>query len=156
MDEAQKFKERRSETAAAMDLLQVCYQRHKLPFLRPCNRQPLTGLYHPASSLQSSSPNRVPLGGCANAWPMLQTHGDRRRWVMTGTPIQNTPEELFSYLRFLRYSPFDDLKAFNDVFRKGNTATKIARLAAIVKPVMLRRTKRSKIDGVPILTLPRK
>ncbi|KAI0054757.1 hypothetical protein BV25DRAFT_1922398 [Artomyces pyxidatus] len=35
------------------------------------------------------------------------------RWCLTGTPVQNTVEELYSYIKFLRASPFDSWEYFN-------------------------------------------
>ena len=38
---------------------------------------------------------------------------------MSGTPIQNSPEELFSVLHFLRYAPFDTPAAWHDLLREA-------------------------------------
>lgn len=31
------------------------------------------------------------------------------RWVLTGTPVQNKIAELYSFFKFLRFSPYDDI-----------------------------------------------
>jgi SNF2 family DNA or RNA helicase len=32
-----------------------------------------------------------------------------RRWILTGTPVQNQISELYSFFRFLCYAPYDDM-----------------------------------------------
>jgi SNF2 family DNA or RNA helicase len=36
------------------------------------------------------------------------------RWLLSGTPIQNSVQDLYSYFRFLRWVPFDQLSVFKE------------------------------------------
>jgi SNF2 family DNA or RNA helicase len=36
------------------------------------------------------------------------------RWLLSGTPIQNSVQDLYSYFRFLRWAPFDQLSVFKE------------------------------------------
>ncbi|WVQ61960.1 uncharacterized protein L199_000093 [Kwoniella botswanensis] len=80
------------------------------------------------------------------------------RWCLTGTPIQNSVEELFSLFKFLRARPLDDWEDFRDRIIKpvkdGKTKLAMKRLHVILKAIMLRRTKDATIDGKKILNLP--
>nr|XP_019049476.1 hypothetical protein I302_03265 [Kwoniella bestiolae CBS 10118]OCF28406.1 hypothetical protein I302_03265 [Kwoniella bestiolae CBS 10118] len=80
------------------------------------------------------------------------------RWCLTGTPIQNSVEELFSLFKFLRARPLDDWEDFRDRIVKpvkdGKTKLAMKRLHVILKAIMLRRTKDATIDGKRILNLP--
>ena len=78
----------------------------------------------------------------------------KARWVLTGTPLQNSPKEMFSYLHFLRYEPFCELAAFRRVFKAGSLVEVSARLREILRPIMLRRTKATTIEGTRIVQLP--
>lgn len=77
---------------------------------------------------------------------------------MSGTPLQNSPEELFPYFVFLGYEPFNTRAAFSKLMREaavlGQGQRGLERLRSILAPVMLRRTKQSLIDGQPIVQLP--
>ena len=72
--------------------------------------------------------------------------------------MQNGPEELFAYFVFLRYQPFCDLPAFEALMKEEAVldagAPGLTRLRSILRPIMLRRTKESQIDGAPIMALP--
>ena len=86
------------------------------------------------------------------------------RWCMTGTPMMNNVGELYPYLRFLRIRPYNQEKLFkaeivNPISKSMSAAGQkqaMQKLQALLKAVLLRRTKRSKIDGKPILSLPEK
>ena len=81
----------------------------------------------------------------------------QRRWCLSGTPLQNNVDDLFSYFRFLRYEPYGDPGAFRTMVKdpiRADPAVGFRRLQVILKAVMLRRTKQSQIDGEPIVRLP--
>ncbi|KAL1837336.1 hypothetical protein VTJ49DRAFT_3979 [Mycothermus thermophilus] len=87
------------------------------------------------------------------------------RWCLTGTPMMNGVSELFSLIRFLRIRPYNNFTTFQRDFRcltpRGNKndstrQTAMRKLQAVLKAMMLRRTKTSTIDGEPILRLPPK
>lgn len=79
------------------------------------------------------------------------------RWCLTGTPIVNKVEDVYSAIAFLRLSPFDDHAWFNRTvmrpIRKGEVEG-LERLSGIMSLFCLRRTKDQKIDGKPLLRLP--
>ncbi|KAI0255631.1 SNF2 family N-terminal domain-containing protein [Lactifluus subvellereus] len=83
----------------------------------------------------------------------------RYRWMLTGTPVTNTLADLYGLIRFGRFRPWNDWQSFNEYISKvqvHDAPLAAARAQGILTPVLLRRTKDSKLDGKPLLTLPPK
>ncbi|XWS18361.1 hypothetical protein CRYUN_Cryun32bG0037200 [Craigia yunnanensis] len=83
----------------------------------------------------------------------------KRRWCLSGTPIQNAIDDLYSYFRFLRYDPYAAYNSFCSSIKipiTKNPAKGYPKLQAILKTIMLRRTKGTLLDGKPIINLPPK
>ncbi|CAG0915009.1 unnamed protein product [Notodromas monacha] len=80
-----------------------------------------------------------------------------RRWCVTGTPIQNKELDLFSLLKFMRFSPFDEREVWKRfVDNKSQAGQK--RLNLVVKAILLRRTKdqTDAITGETLVNLPKR
>lgn len=85
----------------------------------------------------------------------------RSRFCLTGTPMMNGVEELFSLVRFIGIKPYDDWSKFNLDFVKPLKSpneqfrdTAMRKFQALLKAILLRRNKQTKANGRPILTLP--
>ncbi|XP_021735489.1 helicase-like transcription factor CHR28 isoform X1 [Chenopodium quinoa] len=83
----------------------------------------------------------------------------KRRWCLSGTPIQNSIDEMYSYFRFLRHHFYSSYKNFyggikNPISRDPNIGYK--KLQAVLRTLLLRRTKETLLDGEPIISLPPK
>lgn len=79
-----------------------------------------------------------------------------RRWAVSGTIIQNSLEDVFSLMRFLRHEPFCE-HAFwsNAVTKTPDFSVALNRVKKILSPIMIRRTKETRDKtGELILTLP--
>lgn len=81
-----------------------------------------------------------------------------RRWCLTGTPIQNNLEDVYSLLRFLRVEPWRSWGWWNKLvqkpFEEGDERG-LKLVQSVLQPIMLRRTKCSTDkEGRPILVLP--
>ncbi|KAJ3278488.1 hypothetical protein HK104_002295 [Borealophlyctis nickersoniae] len=80
-----------------------------------------------------------------------------RRFVVSGTPIQNSLTDLYCIVKFLRLSPFDDYDWWNRVFARpvrNNEPEAITRLKMLMQFICVRRTKDMYFDGKPIIQLP--
>ncbi|KAG1743712.1 SNF2 family N-terminal domain-containing protein [Suillus paluster] len=80
------------------------------------------------------------------------------RWCLTGTPMQNTVEELFSLIKFLRVRPLNEWQNFNEQIaqpiKAGRPVRALKRLHVVLQSIMLRRTKDFVLNGKPIISLP--
>lgn len=97
-----------------------------------------------AQAIKSSSSAR---------WKILLGFHCRNRLLLTGTPIQNSMQELWALLHFIMPTLFDSHEEFSEWFSKDieshaeNKGTlnehQLRRLHMILKPFMLRRIKRN-------------
>ncbi|KAK5945312.1 hypothetical protein PMZ80_002516 [Knufia obscura] len=85
------------------------------------------------------------------------------RWCLSGTPMQNSVEEMYSLIKWCRIRPYNDWDKFSkDIARPLKARYEVGqkrameKLQALLKAILLRRTKKSQIDGKPILQLPEK
>uniref|UniRef100_A0A0K2SX23 Chromodomain-helicase-DNA-binding protein 7 n=1 Tax=Lepeophtheirus salmonis TaxID=72036 RepID=A0A0K2SX23_LEPSM len=63
------------------------------------------------------------------------------RLLLSGTPLQNNINELFSLLSFLEPSQFNSQEAFIKEFGDMQNEAQVTKLQALLKPLMLRRMK---------------
>ncbi|GAB0488916.1 hypothetical protein MMPV_000129 [Pyropia vietnamensis] len=99
------------------------------------------------------------------AWQARATYmlPAERRWCLSGTPIQNSVDDIYSLFLFLRYYIVDTYSQWSKVWKKRLNSNDAAvrertfkRFQVVLGTVLLRRTKSEEVDGVPILVLPPK
>lgn len=86
-----------------------------------------------------------------------------RRWSLTGTPIQNTLDDIYSQFLFIRYFLVSSYREWYLKYKRplesargGPKTALFKRFQAMLGVVLLRRAKSDKIDGKPIINLPKR
>ena len=74
----------------------------------------------------------------------------RRISLLTGTPIQNNINELWSLLNFIEPSRFSDQYEFEDKFKDIRSKEQLMELKRILEPYMIRRMK-NEVETIPPL-----
>lgn len=82
-------------------------------------------------------------------YTVLKDFNSTDRLLITGTPLQNSIEELWSLLHFLMPGKFDSLDLFKEHYTDLHQEDTIARLHRELKPHILRRVKKDVEKSLP-------
>ncbi|WAR19412.1 HLTF-like protein [Mya arenaria] len=80
-----------------------------------------------------------------------------RRWILTGTPIQNSMKDLWSLINFLQVNPFTDQqwwrRTIERPLERGDSSA-LKRVQHLMGHLAMRRTKTQMYNGKPLVKLP--
>jgi DNA repair protein RAD5 len=84
----------------------------------------------------------------------------KRRWALTGTPIQNKLDDLFALVRYLHYEPWSNStfwKTYITIPFEKQDPRALSAVQSVLEPIVLRRTKAMRDQkGQPMVPLPTK
>lgn len=67
------------------------------------------------------------------------------RWCLTGTPYQNTADDVYSLVKFLQIPPFVEWNYWRERIsgpaKNGRMSLALTRLRTLLRAIMIRRTK---------------
>lgn len=96
-----------------------------------------------------------------DTWSAVMSLQAERRWCLSGTPIQNCVDDLYSLFCFIRYKFVANYEMWNLKWKKQlehpdprRRTRAFRRFQTITGVVLLRRTKMDKINGKPLISLP--
>ncbi|KAJ7124849.1 hypothetical protein O6H91_Y561900 [Diphasiastrum complanatum] len=79
----------------------------------------------------------------------LHNYRTRHRVLLTGTPLQNNLDELFTLMHFLDAGKFGSLEEFQQEFRDKNQEEQVRRLHKMLASHLLRRVKKDVMKELP-------
>ncbi|KAF2083196.1 hypothetical protein K490DRAFT_52277 [Saccharata proteae CBS 121410] len=77
------------------------------------------------------------------------------RWALSGTPVVNSPAELYAYFKFLRVPYTGTFNIFKENYHGDNDPDKVQRLQVMLSKFMIRRTHQDTMFGAAIIKLPK-
>ncbi|KAL1628748.1 hypothetical protein SLS54_001436 [Diplodia seriata] len=78
------------------------------------------------------------------------------RWALSGTPVLNSPLELYPYFKFLEVPYTGSFRVFkSNYYNDGGRQEPLERLSIMVSRFMIRRTHKDTLFGAPIVRLPK-
>ncbi|KAJ3058365.1 choline dehydrogenase 6, partial [Podochytrium sp. JEL0797] len=80
---------------------------------------------------------------------VLKQYKMEHRVLLTGTPLQNSLDELWALLNFLQPDRFASERDFQRDFGNLNSAADVEKLQGLLKPLMLRRLKEDVEKSIP-------
>lgn len=96
-----------------------------------------------------------------DTWSAVMSLQAEKRWCLSGTPIQNCVDDLYSLFCFIRYKFVANYEMWNQKWKKQlehpdpkRRTRAFQRFQTITGVVLLRRTKMDTINGKPLISLP--